>query len=132
MIFFGLFSDRGFRNVSLAFLKATMEAVFVDFCTGDVDELIGHGCNSIEKRLSWPKGTSAFLVFFSSINQLRLQSAIYGKISRVCVDFCYTRSSRQMYNMSYNFFQEIYFRSACQAYYNPGSVESFLENSTIT
>ena len=49
--------------MSLAFLEATMEAVLVAFGAGDVDGLIGRGRNSIGKRLSWPKGTAAFLVF---------------------------------------------------------------------
>ena len=40
------FSDRDFRNVSLAFLKATMVAVSPAFGTGDVDRLIGDGARS--------------------------------------------------------------------------------------
>lgn len=46
------FSDRDFRNVSLAFLKATMVAVSPAFGTGGVDRLIGDGARSFGEG-SW-------------------------------------------------------------------------------
>ena len=51
IIRFMSFSDKDFRNVSLAFLKATIVAAFPTFGTGDVDRPIvdeprsfGEGC----------------------------------------------------------------------------------------
>ena len=49
MIHFTSFSDRDFREVSLAFLKATIVAVSPALGTGDVERLIGEGTRSSRK-----------------------------------------------------------------------------------
>lgn len=41
------FSDRDFRKVSLAFLKARIVAVSPAFGNGDVDRLLGDGARSL-------------------------------------------------------------------------------------
>lgn len=50
MIRFISFSDRDFRYVSLAFLKATMVAVSPAFGTGEVDRLTGVCARSAGER----------------------------------------------------------------------------------
>ena len=51
MIRFISFSDRDFRYVSLAFLKATLVAVSPAFGTGDVDRLMGDCGGSIGENI---------------------------------------------------------------------------------